>query len=748
MRLFCFVSLFFVVFAGTALAQSPRLALIITNADYPDEIGRLAKTHDDGDTIGSALRDVGFSDVRHVKDADFQTMRLELANFVERIEKAGPNAVVFFYYSGHGAADRVARGENFLIPTKAPIKTAKQLPLLGLGLGEIVRTLERVPAKARFAVIDACRNVAFTKGLKNAAKGFVPMRKLDGILLAFATRPGEVAHDEGLYSRALAKHIRQPGLPPERVFKLTQIAVAKESKGNQVPWIEDGLLVEGFRFRSAEKEDAVASVARPSKATPVRRPICDGVSVKLSTGQTVCIKPGSGKSFKDCDVCPELVLVPAGNFIMGALKPDYSHSLDELPPRRVSFARPFAVGRFEVTFAEWDECVAEGGCQHKPSDHSWGRDTRPVIDVSWKQINEQYLPWLSRKTGKSYRLLTEAEWEYVARTGTAKLWRFSGNERSVCDTENLADKSLTSSSKVNVECSDGVGAMTSKVGRYQPNPWGLHDVFGNVEEWVEDCYQGSIMGYQSAPIDGSAVVSKKCQRRVLRGGSWKVHPSQIGSTKRSSLDPGVGDRFRGFRVATDLQLARAEDRRFASRTSSNFALIAPQLRRGLTVFMEVCSACHSLSNVTFSNLSEANGPGLPKKSARKLAAQFEVLDKGQNRPATLFDQFPNPYKNERDAAEANLWFVPPDLTSLAARKGTRYIREILLGYGSPPAGEEELSAGLFYNSAIPGGAIAMAKPLSEGMVEYRDGTKPTMEQMAKDVARFLEWASTKHTNDR
>jgi hypothetical protein len=123
-----------------------------------------------------------------------------------------------------------------------------------------------------------------------------------------------------------------------------------------------------------------------------------------------------GSSFRECAVCPEMVVVPSGSFTMG------SQAGEEGPQRRVTIARPFAVGKFEATFDEWDACLAEGGCTYRPED-AWGRGRQPVMRVSWNDVTQQFLPWLSRKTGKTYRLLTEAEWEYVARGGsTTPFW--------------------------------------------------------------------------------------------------------------------------------------------------------------------------------------------------------------------------------------------------------------------------------------------------------------------------------------
>jgi uncharacterized caspase-like protein len=183
----------------------------------------LANPHKDGAVIASALESVGFArdNIVILKDVDQPTLQMAVADFVERIERGGPDAVVFLYYSGHGAADRTERGENYLIPIGAKITLAKQLPILGVSVSEITKALERVPAKARFVVVDACRDIAFTKGLKEVAKGFVPERKLDGMILAFATRPGETAEDNNIYASVLASILPTPGLRAEEVFKET-----------------------------------------------------------------------------------------------------------------------------------------------------------------------------------------------------------------------------------------------------------------------------------------------------------------------------------------------------------------------------------------------------------------------------------------------------------------------------------------------------------------------------------------------
>ena len=219
----------------------------------------------------------------------------------------------------------------------------------------------------------------------------------------------------------------------------------------------------------------------------------------------------AGTTGRECDQCPEMVVVPAGRFRMGDLSGDGVSN--EQPVHDVTVS-PFAAGKYEVTFGEWDACVAGGGCTHRPADSGWGRGTRPVIDVSWDDT-QAYVRWLSRETGKPYRLLSEAEWEYVARAGsTTKYWW--GNE---------ADHDHANYGKD--ECCEGMAAgadrwvNTSPVGSFKANAFGLFDTVGNVFEWVEDCWNKH---YNGAPADGSAWMSGDCDRHVLRGGSWFYGP--------------------------------------------------------------------------------------------------------------------------------------------------------------------------------------------------------------------------------
>jgi formylglycine-generating enzyme required for sulfatase activity len=253
-----------------------------------------------------------------------------------------------------------------------------------------------------------------------------------------------------------------------------------------------------------------------------------------------------GRQFRDCPICPEMVIVPAGEFLMGSPEHERGRGKDEGPQHRVVIKQPFAVGKFEVTFAQWDACVGEGGCAHKPGDEGWGRGRRPVINVSWNDAG-QFVAWLSRKSGKRYRLLTEAEWEYAARAATKLAEAFPP----------FSTGATISYKQANYDANfvyDGghIGIYrqrTLDVGSLPKNAFGLYDMHGNVWEWVEDCYRDS---YAGAPTDGSAVTSSDCRLHILRGGAWNYHPQYRRAAYRYATPPGVRMENAGLRVARTL----------------------------------------------------------------------------------------------------------------------------------------------------------------------------------------------------
>lgn len=251
--------------------------------------------------------------------------------------------------------------------------------------------------------------------------------------------------------------------------------------------------------------------------------------------------------YRDCENTPELVRLPGGAFVMGE-SGGVGHTY-ELPLREVQVP-PFSIGRYEVTFLEWDDCHRDGGCVKLPDDEGWGRGFRPVINVSWVDA-KQYVTWLSNRTGQRYRLPSEAEWEYAARAGTTTPFSWGDASGEACRYGNTFDLTATKSYPNwfwYTHCADAF-INTAPAGTFLPNPWGIFDMHGNVWEWVEDCWHSD---YTSAPTDGSAwVTGPDCGKRVNRGGGWGNHPRSMRSANRDADSAtGSGDAF-GFRVVRE-----------------------------------------------------------------------------------------------------------------------------------------------------------------------------------------------------
>jgi formylglycine-generating enzyme required for sulfatase activity len=258
-----------------------------------------------------------------------------------------------------------------------------------------------------------------------------------------------------------------------------------------------------------------------------------GAAFTLCAGASVCAADSGetrlpGETFRDCTDCVELVVVPGGEFQMGSnAKPA------EAPIHKVAIKKDFAIGRREVTFAEWDRCVATGGCKYNPPDPSWGRGNEPVTNVSWDDAKE-FVAWLSKTTGKAYRLPSEAEWEYAARGGSTTPYPWGkevGTGRAQC-----------------ADCGGEIGKPTV-VGSFRPNAFGLYDTSGNAAEWMEDCWNPS---YKGAPSDGSAWTSGDCSLHVLRGGSFSDKAAALRSSARFRYDEDVRYYANGLRVARDV----------------------------------------------------------------------------------------------------------------------------------------------------------------------------------------------------
>ena len=276
-----------------------------------------------------------------------------------------------------------------------------------------------------------------------------------------------------------------------------------------------------------------------------------------------------GRRFRDCPQCPEMVVVPAGSYMMGSPTGEEGRYDDESPVHRVRIANPFAVGVHEVTRGEFarfvretghsmeERCTTyEGGEWKERTGRSWRRpgfgqtDGHPVVCVDWNDA-QSYVRWLSRETGERYRLLSESEWEYVARAGTRTSRHWGDRASDACRYANVADRSADekyTNRTIIHECRDG-HVYTAAVGSFSANPYGLHDALGNVSEWVADCWNDS---YTGAPGDGRAWTRGDCDRRVVRGGTWLGIPRFVRSADRRWDDTGYRSNLAGFRVARTL----------------------------------------------------------------------------------------------------------------------------------------------------------------------------------------------------
>jgi formylglycine-generating enzyme required for sulfatase activity len=230
-----------------------------------------------------------------------------------------------------------------------------------------------------------------------------------------------------------------------------------------------------------------------------------------------------------------MVVIPPGQFIMGAPTSKGRNTTEEEPQHDVLFAKPFAVSEFEVTFDDWDACGTYGDCGPNISDSWLQRGRKPVINVSWDDA-QRYVKWLSKVTGKSYRLLSEAEWEYAARAGTRTAYSWGdeiGENNAHC-----------------ADCGSAWARQTAPVGSFSSNKFGLYDMHGNVWGWVEDCLHENYMG---APNDGSAWTARgDCGYRIVRGGSWDLKGVTLRSAARGWDAANARLSNIGIRVARSL----------------------------------------------------------------------------------------------------------------------------------------------------------------------------------------------------
>jgi formylglycine-generating enzyme required for sulfatase activity len=494
-----------------AQQRGDRVALVIGNAAYPDASTPLSTTISDVRAITEEFRRGGF-DVDLKENVGKEDMRRAIDSFTGKIHSG---TAALFYFSGYGI--QVAR-QSYLLPVNVPVWTEAEVRRDGFSIDNLTAEIHRKGAKVKIIIIDAARRNPFERRFRASPTGLAALDMPGGTLAMYSTGSGMLLNEgvgtktptgpNSLFATELIKELRVPSLTAEEVFSRTRIGVSGGSSNEQVPWVASTLF-EAFSF------EAAAPAPAPSPA-PVPAPPAGEAKT-------------AGDIFRDCQDCTEMIVVPAGTFDMGS-KTEY-----EDPVHRVTIAKPFGIGRYEVTFDEWDRCVDDKGCKPQPDDRGWGRGRRPVTNVSWVDAKD-FVAWLSQKSGRKYRLPSEAEWEYAARAGTnTQYWwgRDVGSKQANCR-----------------ECNTGSGPQTLPVGSFQPNPFGLYDTAGNAAEWVEDCWNDS---YRGAPNDGTPWSAGQCQLRGLRGGAYDSVAKYVRSTARFRYDNDVRYSANGFRVVRELQ---------------------------------------------------------------------------------------------------------------------------------------------------------------------------------------------------
>ncbi|MEL6828714.1 MAG: caspase family protein, partial [Pseudomonadota bacterium] len=404
---------------GLSAAAEARVALVIGNGAYRTTGWQLANPANDARLIGQSLQTVGF-DVELVVDATEDEMEDAFARYGARLRAAGPEAIGVFYFAGHGVQ---SQGYNYLLPVDVTAQTEQDIWAQAPRLGQALQYVRNAGNGVNFVILDACRNNPLPSANRSAgSSGLAAVARARGLLISYSTEPGFTAADgsgrNSPYTEALAQVITQDGLIAEQVFKRVADTVNQATNGAQTPFYNSGLIGEDFCFGACDGPVATAPIVFSGTQAGAGREV--GESADPASLQTEVSEPSD--AFRDCDTCPDMIAIPAGRFLMGSPDTEADRETNEGPQRTVEVGR-FAASTYEITFAEFEACRADGGCagadpKGETRDPLWTLDRQPVINVSWDDAMA-YVDWLNSKIdGSPYRLLSEAEWEYAARGGT------------------------------------------------------------------------------------------------------------------------------------------------------------------------------------------------------------------------------------------------------------------------------------------------------------------------------------------
>ena len=518
--------------ASTSSSSPKRVALIIGNSTYTK--APLKNPVNDARAMQTKLKGLGFEVLirENLKTKDIGGVYREFRASIT------PGTVALVFYAGHGVQ---FKGQNYFPAVDADITSEDDVPLQSLNLGSLLDTMEEAKAGVSIVLLDACRHNPFSRRFRSASRGLAKVEAASGTLIHYATKPGGVADDgdgnNGIYTEALLAQISEPGQSVEQFLKRVTNRVIQKTGGTQEPWLEGSLRGEFYFFpqregvftesadpdlaawKAAELADTKDAFAAYLKEYPKGK-FAPAARIKLATlmksGATriedvsrdsiasvrspVALGPPSvlraGVVFKDCDECPEMVVIPDGYFEVTPVK----HEVDG-EREKVRISKPFALAQTEITQLQWRSVMGSPWGLQMPKDC----DDCPVNGISW-ELAVEFVRKLSELTGKNYRLPTEVEWEYACRAGGQH--QYCGGD----DMDAVAWYLRNSQGKVH--------AVATK----QPNTWGLYDMSGNVDEWTNDCW----VGY----------AGKECWKRVLRGGSRSGTPVSVkASARRAEVVP-------------------------------------------------------------------------------------------------------------------------------------------------------------------------------------------------------------------
>ncbi|MGQ3178897.1 MAG: SUMF1/EgtB/PvdO family nonheme iron enzyme [Blastomonas fulva] len=499
---------------GQSQAREPRLALVIANGNYRG-FDRLQATFGDGERIAAALSGTGFVDpgggaVRTRRDLSAAEMEAEIAAFRAALAAAGPQAFGVLYFSGHGVALGNG-GDVQMVPVDgSPVGLAAGG---SLSRSAVTRNLMGSGARTVLVVLDMCRNtislpvqpvttgdavsvgdtlVPGSKGLRRVIRSAESSIRPDqGYLVAFSTSADQFAFDNGIFSKVLAEEIRRP-----------QQNIADAMK---------------------RVSDRVAM----AKAASFQKPTFDyGLQ-----GQPPCFvscDPSSGNRFYDCANCPWMRIIPAGKAVIGSPVSEPGRGEDEAAQQAAVIARDFAMGVYEVTVAEWTASVRDGGC---PKLSTWAADNpNPLIPATSISHDDalSFLGWLSRQSGRAYRLPSDTEWEYASRAGASSAFPWG-------DSITPSEANYDHTARYQGSPTSPYRGYPEAVSGYPPNSFGLYQMQGNVWEWTSQCLDAA------------------CRNRAVRGGSFESVPAALRSANRFGVAPTKRRDDVGLRVARDLE---------------------------------------------------------------------------------------------------------------------------------------------------------------------------------------------------